>query len=60
MRKKPKITWYDATAILSYMGYISNTDTYDMYLQRIKPHVNVKKLKKDSEQTFKAKGARKA
>lgn len=44
--KKPKITWYDATAILSYMGYISNTDTYDMYLQRIKPHVNVKKLKK--------------
>lgn len=44
--KKPKITWYDATAILSYMGYISNTDTYDMYLQRIKPCVNVKKLKK--------------
>lgn len=44
--KKPKITWYDAAAILSYMGYISNTDTYDMYLQRIKPQVNVKKLKK--------------
>ncbi len=44
--KKQKITWYDATAILSYMGYISNTDTYGMYLQRIKPHVNVKKLKK--------------
>ena len=44
--KKPTITWYDATAILSYMGYISNTDTYGMYLQRIKPHVNVKKLKK--------------
>ena len=23
-----------------------NTDTYDMYLQRVKPYVNVKKLKK--------------
>lgn len=44
--KKEKITWYDATAILSYMGYLSNTDTYDMYLQRVKPYVNVKKLKK--------------
>lgn len=44
--KKEKITWYDATAIMSYMGYLSNTDTYDMYLQRVKPYVNVKKLKK--------------
>ena len=44
--KKEKITWYDATAILSYMGYLSNTDTYGMYLQRVKPYVNVKKLKK--------------
>lgn len=25
---------------------MSNTDTYDMYLQRVKPYVNVKKLKK--------------
>ena len=30
--KKDRITWYDATAILSYMGYIDHTDTYDMYL----------------------------
>lgn len=44
--KKEKITWYDATAILSYMGYIDHTDTYEMYLQRVKPHVNVKKLKR--------------
>lgn len=44
--KKSKITWYDATAILSYMGYIDHTDTYEMYLQRVKPHVNVKKLKR--------------
>lgn len=46
MAKKEKITWYDATAMLSYMGYITHTDTYDMYLERIKPHVDVKKLKK--------------
>ena len=44
--KKDVITWYDATAILSYMGYLTHTDTYEMYLQRVKPHVNVKKLKK--------------
>lgn len=44
--KKETITWYDATAILSYMGYLSHTDTYDMYLQRVKPFVNVKKMKR--------------
>lgn len=44
--KKDTITWHDAAAILSYMGYFTHTDTYEMYLQRVKPHVNVKKLKK--------------
>lgn len=44
--KKNIITWHDATAILSYMGYIKHTDTYGMYVQRVKPYVNVKKLKK--------------
>lgn len=28
IRKKDRITWYDATAILSYMGYVTHTDTY--------------------------------
>lgn len=46
VRKKDKITWYDATAILSYMGYVTHTDTYAMYEQRIKPYANVKKLKR--------------
>lgn len=46
MAKKERVTWYDASVVLSYMGYIRHTDTYDMYLQRIKPHVNVKKMKK--------------
>lgn len=44
--KKDKTTWYDASVVLSYMGYIRHTDTYAMYLQRIKPHVNVKKMRK--------------
>lgn len=44
--KKEKITWHDASSVLSYMGYINSTDTYDMYLERVKPNVNVKKLKK--------------
>ena len=44
--KKDKITWYDATAILSYMGYLTHTDTYGMYQDRVKPYVNVKKLKR--------------
>lgn len=44
--KKDRITWYDATAILSYMGYITHTDTYEMYLERVKPYVNVKKMKR--------------
>ncbi len=44
--KKNRITWYDATAILSYMGYVTHTDTYAMYEERIKPYANIKKLKK--------------
>ena len=44
--KKDKITWYDATAILSHMGYLTHTDTYGMYQDRVKPYVNVKKLKR--------------
>lgn len=44
--KKDKITWYDESAILSYMGYIKHTDTYNVYTDRIKPYVNVKKLKR--------------
>lgn len=43
--KKQKVTWYDATAMVSYMGWIDNTDTYGMYLQHIKPYVNIKCMK---------------
>lgn len=44
--KKDNINWHDASSMLSYMGWVEHTDTYGMYLERIKPHVNIKKLKR--------------
>lgn len=44
--KKPRPTYYDAAAMLSYMGWIKNSSTYGMYEERIKPQINVKQLKK--------------
>lgn len=43
--KKIQINWHDASSMLSSMGWVTHTDTYNMYLERIKPHINVKKLK---------------
>ena len=33
------------SAMLSYMGWFTCSDTYGCYLQRIKPFVEIKKLK---------------
>ena len=44
--KSERICWKQASSMLSYMGYITNTDTYGMYLERIKPNVNIKSMKK--------------
>ena len=33
-------------AMLSYIGWFSCTDTYDAYKERVKPHINVGRLKK--------------
>lgn len=46
LAKKDKVNWYDATAMLSYMGWYSHTDTYAYYEENIKPFVNVRKLKR--------------
>lgn len=43
--RKPRPTYYDAAAMLSYMGWIKNSDTYRMYEERIKPQVSVKQMK---------------
>lgn len=45
--KSEKISWYNATVMLSYLGWFKHTDTYEYYLKYIKPNVKVKKLKKD-------------
>lgn len=44
--KKKRKTWYDAAGMLSYMGWISNTDTYNVFESRIKPFVEIRRLKK--------------
>lgn len=44
--KCEKISWYNATQMMSYMGSFKHTNTYDYYLKYIKPNVKVKKLKK--------------
>jgi hypothetical protein len=44
--KQEKISWYNASVMLSYMGLFKHTDTYGYYEDYIKPKVNVKKLKR--------------
>jgi hypothetical protein len=44
--KQEKISWYNASVMLSYMGLFKHTDTYNYYQDYIKPKVNVKKLKR--------------
>lgn len=43
-KEKPSI--YDIRQMLSYIGWIDHTNTYGMYQQRIKPYVDIGKLKK--------------
>lgn len=44
--KQEKINPKDAASLLSYMGWVENTDTYGMYERHIKTCVDIKKLKK--------------
>lgn len=46
-KKQRGIMYYKKhiSALLSYMGWFSCSDTYDCYLTRIKPYVSIKKLK---------------
>ena len=44
--KKEKTTIYDVRQIMSYLGYIDCTDTYNMYLKWIKPYVNFQYCKR--------------
>lgn len=44
--KKRKPNVYDARQMISYIGWLDYTDTYDFYLEYVKPYVNIQKLKR--------------
>lgn len=46
MSKKEKETIYDIRQMLSYLGWLKATDTYGIYIERVKPFVNFKRYKK--------------
>ena len=44
-KDKENITTHDASQMLSYMGWIRATNSYNMYKERIKPYANIHQLK---------------
>ena len=44
--RKVKPSIYEIRQMLSYLGWIDATDTYDFYREHIKPYVNFKKFKR--------------
>jgi len=46
IRKKGRATIYDVRQMLSYLGWIDCTDTYQMYKDRIRPYVDVSRYKR--------------
>ncbi len=55
IRRKNKITWYDACQIVSYLGWFYVTDTYGAYKKYIAPYVSVNKCKKVISNHYKEK-----
>lgn len=45
IKKRKRLTVHDSRQILSYLGWINATDTYQMYLDRVKPFIKIKKCK---------------
>jgi len=43
--KKKKITIYDARQMVSYIGWLDHTNSYNVYLSHIKPFVSLRALK---------------
>lgn len=44
--KKDRPTYYDAAAMLSYMGWIHSSNSYNMYRSWVKQKIDIKQLKK--------------
>lgn len=46
INKKQNETIYDIRQFLSYLGWLDDTDTYDMYKKYVKPKINVQQMKR--------------
>lgn len=46
IQRKNRPTIYDCRQMMSYLGWLNSTDTYNMYLRLIKPYINFGRLKK--------------
>lgn len=46
IKRADRICWKQAASMLSYMGWISHTDTYGVFLTKVKPFVSMRRLKK--------------
>lgn len=44
-KKDDKCTWYDAASMLSHLSWFRGTDSYEYYLNYIKPNIDVQMLK---------------
>ena len=44
--KRHKMTIHDVRCMLSYLGWVNATNTYQMYLAWIKPYINIQKCKR--------------
>lgn len=43
--KKEKLNFKDCAAMLSYLGWLKHSDSYNFYIKNIKPYVDIKKMK---------------
>lgn len=46
LKKKKKLTHYDAQQMLSQMSWLKHSDTYDMYLEHVEPYVKKRTLRR--------------
>ena len=44
--KKDKVTWYDASGMLSRLGLFRHADAHGYFVKYIKPRVNIKKMRR--------------
>lgn len=53
-KKGKDATFHDACSIMSYMGWVSHTNTYNFYLKRIKPYISIQEMKNIIRRTLNA------